>query len=163
MVGDWDGDGIDEIQMNAKIFKWDENDPWTFFLNDIGIEIDSTSVIVAADVDGDGRDNLIYYKQLDVNEGLVFVGGYTNGKWTKLAESSVDGGGIPILVPCNLDIDENSMTLKYTFEHRLVYTEPIILAALADAAHRLTPARALRLQNPHKKPIHVKTYRKIGV
>ncbi len=156
---DVDGDGIDEIQAGRRIFEdWTNASPWTIagtdemplmiphdaFLketnpNDGGVISNATSVVVTGDVTGDGREDLITYfqwrDQIDV-WGLTGPDSNT-ATWGLIQTMNTQFYNgqtrvFPIIVPCNVDSD--GLALRYSDgEYRLVFTEPIIIAALAAA------------------------------
>ncbi len=95
--------------------------------------------MIAADVTGDGRQNVLLYHQ---NRDAIPVWGISavssigvNG-WAQLSEvampgtSNSQGTARPIIVPAN--VDEDGPVLKYgAGSYELVFTEPLIIAAMA--------------------------------
>jgi hypothetical protein len=148
---DVDGDGRMEVQANQFFFQdWVEAAPWTEVVGwrlpnsalwkqgDFGHLDRNTSAIVAGDFTGDERDDVAIYRQ-DTSEIAVWGVSATSvpSVATKMRtipvafHNSQDPVN-PILVPLNTDTD--SPVLKYSAgEYRLVFTEPIVLAALAAA------------------------------
>lgn len=155
---DLDGDGVDEIQANRYIFEdFAEAPPWTEAGNDNGLFnlpyseflpsnstvggtlSNVTSNIVTGDVTGDGRENVIVFVQW-VSEihvwGLLGPSRET-ATWSQaitLNTERYNGQSkvFPIIVPC--DVDKDGLALKYSEgEYRFVFTEPILIAALAAA------------------------------
>ncbi len=156
---DLDGDGVDEIQANKLIFEdfaqaaedFGEADAaWATIYSLPKSEILSpsqstsggtygrtTSSIVTGDVTGDGREDIISFVQWnsEINVyGLPMIETFGFSKWATLetegynAQSNVK----PIIMPVNVDTD--SLRLRYSEgEYRFVFTEPIIVAALAAA------------------------------
>ncbi|UCF94276.1 MAG: VCBS repeat-containing protein, partial [Desulfobacterales bacterium] len=149
---DLDGDGVKEIQANQFIYDNFVNaPPWTarpdgsgvalipedefFEVNDFGWFDKSTTAVVACDVTGDGRENIIFHS---ANRPEVTVWGedQVNG-WSKMSSlpiafSNAQTPDNPIIVAVNVDTD--SPVLKYSeAEYRFVFTEPIIIAAMAAA------------------------------
>lgn len=156
---DVDGDGIAEIHAGRRVFSNFRNaEPWSEMTLADGTPIilpydeflkapstsggtisAATCAVVTADVTGDGRDNIISYMQWR-NEisvwGLIGPGEAT-WSWTKamtIPTGLANGQArvFPIIVPCNVDSD--GLALRYSEgERRLIFTEPIIIAALAAA------------------------------
>ena len=109
----------------------------------------STSAIAAADVTLDKRENIVIYSEREAGtfrgapqqELQVWGLDQVNG-WSKMAayqtkrKSSVNFSGKAqpnILLP-DLELDDGSATLVFSEgSHRLVFTQPVILAALAAA------------------------------
>jgi hypothetical protein len=150
---DIDGDGIDEVQANQ--FVWEDlgetgtfGDPvWEMpqeiFVdrdNDAGVRIsEGTTSIVTGDVTGDGRENIIVFTQWQ-NAGILIYGLSMIEQVGFALLSTIDGDTSansqtevgPLLVPANVDMD--SPVLKYSDGmYQLVFTEPIIVAAMAAA------------------------------
>jgi hypothetical protein len=148
-AGDFDGDGRDEIQMNQWIYEsadWTAawtlpasvvlaGSSWQYFDR-------STSAFAVGDYTGDGRDDVVTVRAgifdaqvygLEqsganpqfVNRGHIWCESY-GADW---------GFRNPILVPVNVDAD--SPVLSYEEEHELVFTEPIVIAALAAPPYEL--------------------------
>lgn len=156
---DVDGDGIDEVQAGRRIFEdWSNAAPWTpagpedapyelpynAFLketspNDGGTISPATSTMVTGDVTGDGREDIIsYFQWRDQIDVWGLVGPDVNTAEWKLVESiktqyyNGQDRVFPLIVPCNVDSD--GIALRYSdAEYRLVFTEPVIIAALAAA------------------------------
>ncbi|MEX2501063.1 MAG: hypothetical protein WD336_01695 [Trueperaceae bacterium] len=153
---DLDGDGVHEIAANQLIYDdFASSAPFTL-LDDVALPqtafLDSlhddgqflsvaTTAMVAADVTGDGRENLMVYHQnrttMDVYglSAVTTIGEHGNG-WAVLAEIDTPGRhnlqatARPILVLAN--VDEDGPVLKYgAGSHEVVFTEPIVIAALA--------------------------------
>lgn len=150
---DLDGDGVAEIQAGRYVFAsfYDEA-PFTeihqlpqsvFFQanGDEGARITTnTSAIVAADVTGDGRENIVTYHQWrqDVRVwGLSVVetvgsDGFAELSRVPTAFYNTQSYVRPLLVPANVDAD--SAVLKYgAGTHELVFTEPLLIAVMAAA------------------------------
>ena len=149
---DLDGDGIDEVQANQ--FVWEDlaetgsfgeptwEMPETIFVDgdaDAGVYITSaTTSIEAGDVTGDGRENILVFTQW---QGDVLIYGLSMIETVGFAELSRISASAnansqtvvgPLLVPVNVDMD--SPVLKYSDGmYQLVFTEPVIIAALAAA------------------------------
>ena len=153
---DLDGDGVHEIVANQLVFDNFANAapftplagvelPSEIFLDDnddpgpyLGV---ATLEMVAADVTGDGRQNvLLYHQNRDTMpvwglSAISSIGANANG-WAQLSEvampgtSNSQGTARPIVVPAN--VDEDGPVLKYgEGSYELVFTEPIVIAALA--------------------------------
>jgi hypothetical protein len=148
---DVDGDGRAEVQANRFLFEdWAEAAPWTEVMGwrlpetafwrsgNFGHLERNTSAVVTGDFTGDERDDVAIYRQ-DTSEIAVYGVSETSvpsvaSKMRSIpvafhnAQTPIN----PILVPVNVDTD--SPVLKYSEgEYRLVFTEPIVLAALAAA------------------------------
>jgi hypothetical protein len=149
---DLDGDGAAEVQANQ--FVWDDlrnASPWTalpgipddrFFRAGTGSQLldRSTAAVAAADVTGDGREDVVLFHQNSDHEISVWSDDQIRG----FGEVTGTGGGLPIpvqftgfqyptspiIVPANVAPD--GPVLKYgAATHRFVFTEPIVIAALA--------------------------------
>jgi hypothetical protein len=151
---DLDGDGIHEIVANQLVFDNFANaapftrlagvelpsDIFLFDNVDPGQTLGVASMeMIAADVTGDGRENVLLYHQ---NRNTMPVWGISaipsigvNG-WAQLSEvampgtSNSQGTARPIVLPAN--VDEDGPVLKYgAGSYELVFTEPLIIAAMA--------------------------------
>ncbi len=153
---DLDGDGVHEIVANQFVFDNFANAaPFTRLA---GIELPSELFLdnnfdrgqylsvaamemVAADVTGDGRQNVLIYHQNRPTmpvwgiSAVSTIGANANG-WAQLSEvampgtSNGQGTARPIVVPAN--VDEDGPVLKYgEGSYELVFTEPLIIAAMA--------------------------------
>jgi hypothetical protein len=148
---DIDGDGRVEVQANRFVFQdWVEAAPWTEVTGwrlpetvfwrpgDFGHLERNTSAVVTGDFTGDERDDVAIYRQ-DTSEIVVYGVSATSVpsaisrmRAIPVAFHNAQDPVNPILVPLNTDTD--SPVLKYSEgEYRLVFTEPIVLAALAAA------------------------------
>lgn len=147
---DIDGDGRDEVHANQFVFQdWVEAAPWTevpgwrlpqaafFRQGDFNHFDRNTSAVVVGDFSGDEREDIAVYRQ-DTNEvGVYGVSQLAPTTITKLRSVPVAFKNSqvpvnPLLVPINIDTD--SPVLRYDAgEYRLVFSEPIVLAALAAA------------------------------
>ncbi len=153
---DLDGDGVHEIAANHLIFDNFVNAaPFTpledvslstlDFLSDnedVGHYLSvATTALVAADVTGDGREDLMLYRQNETTievwglSAVSSIGLHDNG-WAQLSSIAMPGGHAsqatarPLFVPANVDTD--GPVLKYgEGSYELVFTEPILIAALA--------------------------------
>ena len=102
---------------------------------DFGFFDKSTSAMEASDVTGDGRQNIVFYNQN--RHDLVIWGDEQLNGWSQIATIPVQFENAqrainPVIVPVNLDQD--GPVLKYAdSEYRLVFTEPLLIAALAAA------------------------------
>jgi len=159
---DADGDGIDEIQAGRWIFDdWTANSeapafnpmlrsdgtpvvlPYDEFLKypdtTGGVISDATCSVVTGDVTGDGREDVISYVQWrdEISVWGLIGPDAALADWTRamtIPTSFANGQTrvFPIVLPCNVDAD--GVALKYSAgEYRLVFTEPILIAALAAA------------------------------
>ncbi len=155
---DLDGDGVDEIQANRHIFEdFAEGQPWTEADNEDGVfnlpyaeflpsnstvggtVSNATSSMVTGDVTGDGRENLIIFMQWthEIHVWGLIGPARETAQWSeaiRLDTQTYNGQTrvFPIIVPC--DVDKDGLALKYSdSEYRFVFTEPILIAALAAA------------------------------
>lgn len=156
---DVDGDGIAEVHAGRRVFDdWTNADPWTVagdedapwqlphnsFLKDDkpgdgGLIGRATSAVACGDVTGDGRDDLVlYFQWRDEIEVWGVVGpDESTWEWKKIQSIATEFYNgqdrvFPLIVSCNIDSD--GVALRYSdAEYRLVFTEPIIIAALAAA------------------------------
>ena len=146
---DLDGDNVAEIQANQFVFNnFKDSAPWTdlytmpqevmFDNNGFGFFDKSTSAIEAGDVTGDGRKDIIIYNQsLSGDNKLIVWGDHQVNGFSMLASIPVKFKNSqtkihPIIVAVNADKD--GPVLKYTdAEYRFVFTEPVLIAALAAA------------------------------
>jgi hypothetical protein len=159
---DVDGDGIDEIQAGRRVFEdWTNAGPWTQktladgtplilpydeFLKsgetNGGTISDATCAVVAGDVTGDGREDIVSFVQWRDEISVWGLVGPDEATWqwqktTTIPTAFANGQTriFPIIVPCNVDSD--GLTLKYSEgEHRVLFTQPILMAALAAAPCR---------------------------
>lgn len=145
---DIDGDQVDEIHVNWMIFEdfLFSDVPWTkvydigvgAFLEegDYGAFFKSTTSVAVGDYTGDGREDLIAYAQ---NRNEIKVYGIGGTQLTFDLQASIPVAFFnaqdpinPVLVPVNIDND--TAILQYSnANYKLVFTEPIIIAALAAA------------------------------
>ena len=140
---DIDGDGIDEIQANQFIFEDFINaPPWTqaYTIPDGEIIWESgdgsrrfgptDSAMEVGDVNSDRREDIIYISdaQGDVRVWALSIDGFM-----QIDSINADPGeGRPLIVPVN--VDDDSIALEYSDgTYQLVFTEPIVIAAMAAA------------------------------
>lgn len=150
---DLDGDGLDEIQANQWVFEDLAAGPVlsrletpslddAFLLDDAddaGQDLTFDTVSVATgDVTGDGRENLLVYAQYHVGIPVFGLSQIPEVGWAQLSEipmqtraNSGDEKGA-VLVPTNVDMDGPALVYGQG-THELVFTEPVIVAALAAA------------------------------
>ena len=149
---DLDGDGAAEVQANQFLYgSWKSAGGWTrihaipdgrLFQEAVTQVFDrGQSAITAGDVTGDGREDVILYFQSNLRELSVWSDDQIGG-WGEVTQA---GGALPIPVePANFqnprspiliaaDVDRDGPVLKYSDgEYRLVFTEPVVIAALAS-------------------------------
>lgn len=144
---DIDGDGRDEIAANRYVFDdfvdaspWAEVADWRLPADTIwnqnayGFFDRTTSDFVKGDFNGDDREDLAVHRQ-DLNDVRVFGLPATGNTVTELRSVPVTFQNsqvrqFPILLPVN--VDQDSAVLSYSeAEYQLVFSEPIVLAALA--------------------------------
>ena len=151
---DIDGDGLAEVQANLRIFDdWKNAAPWTeihTLPDDEMLTLSSgqtsggtvsraTADIVTGDVNGDGRDDVISFVPWRNEISVWGLDGPSpeSAQWkaiVRVPTQFYNGQSriFPIVLPCNVDHD--GLALKYSdAEYRLVFTAPIIMAALAAA------------------------------
>ena len=148
---DIDADGVAEIQANLRVFEDFRGTPFeeAYAIDPVvlagpngfggGILSTSSAAMEVADIDGNGRDEIVVFAQ---HRSEVVVWGLDGpslesaqfreltriGTATYNFQSRVN----PIIVPTNADKD--GVTLKYSeAEYKLVFTEPVVIAALAAA------------------------------
>jgi hypothetical protein len=148
---DVDGDGVDEVQANLRVFDDLREAPFEelYAIDPAvlagpdglggGILATGTTSMTTGDIDGDGREEIVIFAQhrsevvvwgLDgfAADSAVFREITRMDTATYNFQSDVD----PIIVPANVDSD--GVILKYSeAEHEFVFTEPIVIAALAAA------------------------------
>lgn len=146
---DIDGDGRDELQVNLFVFEdWVDAAPWTEVVdyrlpdavmweqNDFGHIDLTTSDMVTGDFTGDNREDIVVYRQ-DQREIAVWGVSQIDGFISKMRSIQVPFLNSqrpvnPVLAAVNVDTD--SPVLKYAEgEYRLVFSEPVVIAALAAA------------------------------
>jgi hypothetical protein len=140
---DIDGDGIDEIQANQFIFEDFINaPPWTeaYAIPDGEIIWESgdgsrrfgptDSAMEVGDVNSDRREDIIYISDA---QGDVRVWSLSIDGFMQIDSINADPGeGRPLIVPVN--VDDDSIALEYSDgTYQLVFTEPIVIAAMAAA------------------------------
>jgi hypothetical protein len=140
---DIDGDRIDEIQANQFIFEDFINaPPWTeaYAIPDGEIIWESgdgsrrfgptDSAMEVGDVNSDRREDIIYISdaQGDVRVWALDIDGFSQIDSINANSAS----GRPLIVPVN--VDDDSIALEYSNgTYQLVFTEPIVIAAMAAA------------------------------
>lgn len=156
---DVDGDGIAEVHAGRRVFEdWSHAAPWTEktladgtpvilpydeFLKSTetsgGTISDATCAVATGDVTGDGREDIISFVQWrdEINVWGLIGPGESTWQWQKVMTIPTGFANgqtriFPIIVACNVDSD--GLTLKYSEgEHRVLFTQPILMAALAAA------------------------------
>lgn len=151
---DLDGDGVHEIVANQLVF--DNFANAAAFTRLANVELPSAAFLdnntdrgqylsvaamemIAADVTGDGRQNVLLYHQNRTTMpvwGISAISSIGVNGWAQLSEvampgtSNGQGTARPIVVPAN--VDEDGPVLKYgAGSYELVFTEPLIIAAMA--------------------------------
>lgn len=143
---DLDGDFVDEIAVNWMIYDDFANTaPWTAlpgipqeeFLkqNDFGWFDETTTAISVGDYTGDGREDLVTYSQNRNDVGvwtLDQVEGFVRRKVVDVQFFNAQNPRSALLVPLNIDADSPILQYEPT-SYQLVFSEPIVIAALAAA------------------------------
>jgi hypothetical protein len=148
---DLDRDGLPEVQVNQFLFEdWRNSAPWTpiagaeipvesLFLDTDGALTGSHdrhhSAVAVGDVTADKREDVTLYSQTN-NRVEIWGLSEPAEQWGMLASIAMDDSAAqqtsrPVLLPVNVDHD--SFALQYDGSHELVFTEPVIIAALAAA------------------------------
>ena len=144
---DLDSDGLLEVQVNQFVFEdWRNSPPWTpisgaEILAENLFPVTGTydrhySALAVGDVTADKKEDVIIYSQAN---NRVEIWGLSEPKqeWGMLASVAIDPSvaqqkSRPVLLPVNVDHD--SVALQYDEgSYQLVFTEPVIIAALAAA------------------------------
>jgi hypothetical protein len=144
---DLDGDGLDEVQVDAMTFDdWSSAPAWTrmpdwelpdtafFDQQDFNGWLDRSNVAFATgDYDGDGREDILMWRDSlqevrvygmdEAGEHVVLHGRIPTGL------SAFDGQVNPVLV-C-VDTDKDAPVLEATPEKQFAFIEPTVLAVLA--------------------------------
>ncbi|MHA7880589.1 MAG: hypothetical protein ACX931_12405 [Saccharospirillum sp.] len=130
-----DGDGSATIPL-TKLIKPGNSDSFNFHWQ--------TASFAAGDVTSDGRDNLVVYSQrggttladtqaLEV-WGLDQIDGWKIMASYETQQVSYNDPVKPMVILPDLELDDGTAALKYSEgSHQLVFTEPLIIAALAAA------------------------------
>lgn len=152
---DMDGDGQSELHVGRFIFawqaptegaerRWEEVDSLageSFYPEPNAVFQRSTSAFTSGDFTGDGRDNLMFYVS-NARELVIWgwhpiaAGGERSAYQVSvpIAFNDEDANARPYPLLVAGDFLGNGTVLRYQAEsHRLVFTEPVILAALAAA------------------------------
>ena len=152
-TGDFDGDGRDEILMNQWIYEdWVEGGSWTAaWTRPASVVLSgsswqyfdrSTSAFAVGDYTGDGRVDVLTVRSGILNAHVYALEHFgpdpqfTHRGYIHCESYSAQWGfPNPLLLPVNVDAD--SPVLAYAEEHQLVFTEPIVIAALAAPPYEL--------------------------
>ncbi|MEL6713151.1 MAG: VCBS repeat-containing protein, partial [Planctomycetota bacterium] len=151
-MADFDDDGRPELFVNQTVYRsFADAAPWTeatelslsedayWSQNEHGHRNLNTMDVAVGDFDGDARDDIAIYRQ---DEDRIEVWGIgelqSSTTLNRTVDTSFHNSQDPIqprLVAANVDMD--SAVLKYDdAEHQLVFTSPIVIAALAAAPYR---------------------------
>lgn len=148
---DVDGDGVAEIQANLRVFddfragafkELYALDPEVLAGPDGlggGILAPDSTAMETADINGDGRDEIIVFAQHRSEVVVWGLSGPTAESATFQEMTRIDtkkynfqSRVFPLIVPANVDTD--GVVLKYSApEYKFVFTEPVVIAALAAA------------------------------
>ena len=148
---DIDGDGVQEIVVNRFVFEDFMNEaPWTLVpAYELPIEVTfdngfnqvdrNTSSWAVGDFTGDNREDIAVIREDQQNVRIFGV----TATATAIAElrtvpvltGSSQNPDYPIILPVNVDVD--GPVLMYSeAEYKLVFSEPVVMAALAAAPYR---------------------------
>ena len=147
---DVDGDGVDEIQANLAVFDLRDGALDEVYTIDQAVLAGadgrggaalapSTTAMTVADIDGNGRDEILVYAQ-EMRELVVWGLDGPNLDTAVFRQElalptesyNFQSRVFPIVLPVN--VDDDGAVLKYTAAtHRFVFTEPVIIAAVAAA------------------------------
>ena len=147
---DVDGDRRSEIVVNNLVFEdLTEQAPWTRVYQipdeeivgepgDAATTFDrSTSALVVGDFTADGQDDIAIWQQWMGRVRVYSLNKQNGARWAinlvrtfEMENDLYEGAENPVLLAANVDHD--SVRVRYTTgTHRAVFTEPLILAALA--------------------------------
>lgn len=150
---DLDGDGLHELYANQYVFEDLATSPTLFRLDTPGLDdaylLDDTDdagqgitydtvAVATGDVTGDGRENLLVYAQHHRNLPVFGMSQIAEVGFDQLSEVPTSrrenlGNRVgTVLVPTNVDMDGPAL-IYGEGSHTLVFTEPVIVAALAAA------------------------------
>jgi hypothetical protein len=95
----------------------------------------NSSVMAVSDVTQDRRENIVFYSQ-DRNHirvwGVDMIGGWSEQSRVETEQQGAQTPIWPVIIPT--DVDDDGIVVQYSpGEYRLVFTEPVIIAALAAA------------------------------
>jgi hypothetical protein len=101
----------------------------------------ATYAYAAGDIDSDRREELLIVTQSGSTEhhrlqiwGDEMIGGWSKVLEYRMFQQGYDFSNRPQILTADLDIDNESVSLTYSAgSHQLVFTEPVIIAALAAA------------------------------
>lgn len=129
-VLDWNGDGIMDVFFHRYVFHITREVTPTQV--DVGLGTGGWIHRVApGDVDGDGRDEIIFESGAVYARGLNALDQVQDKKvWSGAPTHAVS----TIIVPLNTDGD--SPVVRYDGEHELLFTRPQLIAALASPPYR---------------------------
>ncbi len=127
---DYDGDMVQEIFASAWIFDYKKGATLTSYCG-AGVDLEGVLVateppfsVAAGDVDGDLKDELIYY----FSGGLGIGGQDSTGNWA-VQEIWTGGGGLDSQV-CTANVDDDSPTVEYV-GRELQLGDPQVIAVMA--------------------------------
>jgi hypothetical protein len=126
---DYNGDFLKEIFASRSVYSIDPSTSTTDFLYHSkvmrGIFADPPVNVWAGDVDGDFRDELVYYYN-----NALWVGGWdgASAHVTQLTQNGACGTASKI---CLANVDDDSPIVEYTGQHELLFSDPTVIAVLA--------------------------------
>jgi hypothetical protein len=136
-VGDYNGDGKDDIFASNWVLSYDEDGPDGTNLDILNQVFEQFPMIIECpfeqprnvwmgDVDGDLKDELLYYRS-----GHFYVDGQdTLGANVHEWSYAAGYNGITSKIAA-LNVDDDSPLLEYRGEHELLFGDPTVLAVLA--------------------------------
>jgi hypothetical protein len=154
LTADLDGDGASEIVTNEYIY--DDLRATAGALQELHVLPQSelltrgtsgsdvlftwrTSAFTAGDVTSDRREDLVFYTQRDSAQVVQVWSDDQVAGWSKRAElhtrfANASAALRPQILLADVDLDAGSMAIEFSEgSHRLVFTEPVLIAALAAA------------------------------
>jgi hypothetical protein len=126
---DYNGDFLQEIFASRSVYAIDPSTSTTDFLYhskaNQGIFTDPPVNVWTGDVDGDFRDELLYYSGNALRvDGWDGVSAHVN----QLTQNGICGAASKL---CLANVDDDSPIVEYTGQHELLFSYPTVMAVLA--------------------------------
>jgi hypothetical protein len=141
-VLDYDGDGKFEIFAHRYLFKYEKGGPDGKNAKKLRTDFpwenykrSAPKVLATGDVDGDKRDDIVY---VNFNHDLKVVGliecdeGSCRNDYKRQSDRPKGFGEYGV---CLANVDDDSPIIKYTGEHEVLFSEPLVLAVMAAPPH----------------------------